>query len=522
MKLLFRLVKKHRIVFVLLFILFLGLLLRSWDYLRGDFNYFLDQSRDLLLVKQIVEDKHITLIGARAGLQGIFHGPLWLYLLVPTFIISKGDPYWTLVPIFTIFNTLLILGSFFVGKKLYGNKIGLVFAFFIAISSPIIQSSFTITNAHMVMLLFLFYLYYAIRYIRGYKRAIIWLIFFIGLAFQFESAFAVFLIPLTILVIIQSGKLPKVKFLGLGFVLFLITTANFVFFELRHQFLMSHSALRLLSGKIGVMRGYEMYGNIFFRIKDRLVEFINFFALPLYNTNLIFKLITYLLIIFGLILLKNKKEGKQKREIIFLFLIPIIYFTLYVFYPYPLWSQYLFGMMVLSCLFLSLIVNILIENESSILLVKAYLLLLVIFPLVSVLNQYFPLNKSYKHLSSYKSQKQVAEWIVKDNKTQTIGYFVYDPGLLTYNMDYLLPYVAKKNGKVASNDKKDIIYLILYSPPKWNIGAGDYWIEHTVRTKGKVLETKKFKDTDIIVKKVQTDKNEPTPDPNYFQNLIFR
>ena len=66
-------------------ILLLGFLLRSKPYLNGDFNYFLDQARDLLLTKQIVVDHNFTLIGARAGIGGIFHGPIWLYMIAPFF-----------------------------------------------------------------------------------------------------------------------------------------------------------------------------------------------------------------------------------------------------------------------------------------------------------------------------------------------------------------------------------------------------------------------------------------------------
>ncbi len=502
---------------LLIFILFLGLLLRSKDYLRGDFNYSLDQSRDLLLVKQIVESKHITLIGARAGLQGIFHGPLWLYILVPTYVISKGDPFWTLIPIFTLFNILLILGSFWVGKKLYGNIVALFFAFFVAVSKPIIQASFTITNAHMIMILFLIYLYYAIRYMRGYQSSAMALLFLTGLAFQFESAFAVFLILLTVLIFILTKKFLQIRYFLIGLGLFTISVFNFFLFEIRHQFLMTHSALQLISGKIGVMHGYEQYSNILFRLSDRLNHFINFFFVPLYNLNLIFKILTVVIFILFLLHINNKKlKQTDRKELIFLFSIPLIYFIIFILYPYPLWEQYLFGMFVLSCLIFAIVMNEVIGSKIG----KAYLILTLIFPLFFLVNYYFHFQNN--HLGSYLSQKQVADWVVNDSNNYKIGYFVYDSGLLTYNMDYLMFYTAKNKNKSAVNEKLSITYLIMYAAPSWNKGAHEYWKENVVKTKDKVIETKKFPDTDLIVEKIKTGKNEQPPDPNYFQNLIFR
>lgn len=506
-----KLLAKHKVYILFILILILGLLLRSREYFRGDFNYFLDQSRDLLLVRQIVESKHLALIGARSGLQGIFHGPLWLYFLVPFYLLAKGDPFWTLVPVFTLFNILLILAAFILGKKLFNNQIGLIFSLLIAISNPIIQSSFTITNAQMIMILFLFYLFFCLKYIRGDKKSVILLFFLTGLAFQFESAFAIFLIPLIIFTFIYFKKIPSLKYVLIGSALFFLTISNFLLFEARHQLLMTHSALRLFTGQIGVMRGYEQYSSLLFRVKDRLNLFINFFFFPLNNTNIIFKILTLGIVFYAAFL------SKKKKELVFLLIIPLFYFVVFIFYPYPLWDQYLFGMMILSCFILALCLSKINKNIT-----KVYLFLILIFPLLTLINQYFLRNKTNDRLGSYQSQKQVAEWVVKNNIDPKVNYFVYDSGLLTYNMDYLVPFIAKTNNKTAVSEKKDIIFLILYSPPKWNMGAQDYWIKNTIKTEGKVLETKRFKDTDIIVKKIKTEKNEPPPDQNYFQNLIFR
>src|SRR5947209_19258637 len=105
------------ILFTLL--LLFAFLLRSKMLLNGDFYYLLDQSRDMLLAQNIVIGHKLTLIGARTGLGGLFHGALWIYMIVPFFIIAKGNPFLTLMPLFEIVNIVIIMFVCFVGNQIY-------------------------------------------------------------------------------------------------------------------------------------------------------------------------------------------------------------------------------------------------------------------------------------------------------------------------------------------------------------------------------------------------------------------
>ncbi len=83
-----------KLKWVLLFlILFLAFLLGARIILSGDFFYLYDQARDYLLVKNVVVNHSLILIGNRSGLGGFFHGPIWIYLLVPVYILAKGSPF---------------------------------------------------------------------------------------------------------------------------------------------------------------------------------------------------------------------------------------------------------------------------------------------------------------------------------------------------------------------------------------------------------------------------------------------
>src|SRR5260221_8595897 len=206
----------------LLLLLVVAFFLRSKMILHGDFYYLVDQARDLLLTKNVVIDHKLILIGARAGLGGLFHGPLWIYMITPFFLLSKGNPFFSLVVLFELVSLGTIFAGLFVGFKLYGKWVGLLFALFLSISATLVETVPFTTNAHVLPLILLLYLYTIIRFIRGEDKYFIFSLFFVGLGFQFESAFAILLIPLTLVAIALRRKIPDFKNIILGIFAFVV------------------------------------------------------------------------------------------------------------------------------------------------------------------------------------------------------------------------------------------------------------------------------------------------------------
>ena len=509
------------------FIVSIGFLLRSKPYLQGNFNYFLDQSRDLLLTKQIVVDHRITLIGARAGIAGVFHGPLWLYMIAPFFYLAKGNPFYTLVPLFLIINLLPILLAYFAGTKLYDKSTGFIWSFCIAISSTLIEPSFITSNAQVMPILFLSYLALMLLYMRGKEISFVFVLLLIGLAFQFESAFAIFLIPLTIFGVLLFKKIPPLKSLLLGSLLMILSVSNFIIFELRHKFLMTHSAYKLFDGSIKPFSDYKQLANIGFRVYDRILGLINYFFTPLFQHNTIINLLVLFVLLSAIFLLlkKIKSNGiieKKDKEYIFILSIPFLYYLLYILYPFPLWGQYTLALSVSASLLLGLSIKRIHDKLNNKIFLCLLMLILALPSLSWIYVNYFGRLANKQEFKNYKEQMAVANYIFKDNPDKNkVGYFVYDSGSLTYNMDYLMWYLGKKYDKEAVNEKLPITYLILNSPPKWNSSDRNYWIENVIKTNGHVLTRKRFSN-EMIVEKRAIPKNEPPPDANYFQNRIFR
>jgi len=86
-------------LFLFLVILILGIVLRSQETISRNFVFLIDQGRDMMAVKSILYDHHLTLIGPYTSLQGVFQGPIWYYLLSVFTFLFGGDPWGSVGPL---------------------------------------------------------------------------------------------------------------------------------------------------------------------------------------------------------------------------------------------------------------------------------------------------------------------------------------------------------------------------------------------------------------------------------------
>jgi len=70
----------------------------------------------------MVTERKISLIGGRSSIPGVFHGPLYYWLVSPFFALSGGNP--AAVSIAWLLLYWLFLGSFYyVAKKTFKDKL---------------------------------------------------------------------------------------------------------------------------------------------------------------------------------------------------------------------------------------------------------------------------------------------------------------------------------------------------------------------------------------------------------------
>jgi len=208
-------VKKEKIFLTIIFVL--GLLLRllpgpdrwSWIY---------DQARDAYVIRSIISEKNLVLVGPQTDYPGLNHGPLSYYLLAPFYFLAHGDP--NLPGLFMIsLNLSSILPLYLLTKKLFNRQVAYLSIFLFAISYAQIEYARWIFNFSVAIPLLLWSYYFFI------KDKIFAASLFLGLAIQGEI-FLLYLLPLYL--ISKFRKLAQVL-LGVALGLSPLILAEFKF-----------------------------------------------------------------------------------------------------------------------------------------------------------------------------------------------------------------------------------------------------------------------------------------------------
>ena len=206
--------------------------------------YTFDQGRDFIAASNIILNHKIPFIGPTTGINGLFHGAWWYYLLSIPYLIFNGVPigyYW--FDFFIQFTCLIVLMLFL--KKEFGYLISLLFGLFIALAPYFTLMSLFAGNNSMVLpslLIFLICNYYLFKN----KQVSLLLLFITGLSLalvsEFELSFGIFLIPLYIGAIFLFPSLRKILLHKRGFLFLFGVVVGFlprILFELKNAFMQS-------------------------------------------------------------------------------------------------------------------------------------------------------------------------------------------------------------------------------------------------------------------------------------------
>ena len=485
--------------------------------LAGDFFYLFDQARDYLLTQSIVQTHSLALIGTHSGLGGFFHGPLWLYMLAPVYILGKGNPF-TFTYFYIGLQLVTVLAAYFVGSRLYGIRGGLLIAFLIALS-PVTWGPVANTigvNAEPLVFLGLFY--FLIKFLRGNFKSFIFAAFFAGLSLQFETALPLVLIPIMLIIFIwNKAALKNYKVILLSFFSFTLSISTFMLFDLRHKFLMTTAVLSAFSG--------GQKGKGYLELKNRILAHFNSlwgaYKSVLFNQEVLLVVVFAAIFAFGIFLFL-KSKSRYKKEFFFLLLFPVLVYVLFILYPYPIWPEYVLGLLVPVSIAFYLAISEIWKKTFGKVLVAMFFALTLFYVAFFLQSQYLAKYQIVDSSGSYKNQLAVVEWLFKDAGSGRNGYFVYTPEIYTHGMDYLISWYGKNYPSTIFENKKDsTTYLILYPHLANDEGAYDFWKKNTLKTKGKVILTKSFYGG-ITVQKLLITSPEPVVDSNYYQGLLFR
>ena len=97
---------------IILMLLSLGIIYRLFSTFGGNFLFIMDNGRDFVDVREMVELHKLRLTGPNAAIEGLYNGPLWYYLLSIPYLLTHGDPYGAIL----VEIILWAIGGFFLLK----------------------------------------------------------------------------------------------------------------------------------------------------------------------------------------------------------------------------------------------------------------------------------------------------------------------------------------------------------------------------------------------------------------------
>ena len=217
----------HRVL--VLSILLLAIFFRFYDYLDR-VVILADNSRDVQVAKYALDHYKIPQIGQFSSAGPFFYGPWYYWILMLFSVIPLGllSPWYMM----TFFSIVFILLIYRLGREVESKWVGIIAAFFAAVSPALISNSLATWNPAIIPLLSLLILLFMVRYFKDRRELDIFLFGFF-LALSITIHFQSILLTPTVLVLLLFTK-PRLKHVGIFFLSMLIPMLPLIYFDINH------------------------------------------------------------------------------------------------------------------------------------------------------------------------------------------------------------------------------------------------------------------------------------------------
>lgn len=436
---------KYLILFILVFLV--GAFLRFYQ-LPERFLYAHDHDLQAWIVKDILVNKHLRLIGQETSTKGLFIGPLFYYLPIPFYLLFKMDPIGT-----AFFSSLLglfgVFSFYFVFSKTHGKRAGVIAASLYAVSYYTVYNDREVVPT-MSVIFWTAWFYYGLHLLIWGKQKLGFLLTgaLAGLIWHLNFAL-ILLVPLVPLSFYFSKKKLDFKSLFLGIVAFSILAAPLFIFEFRHGFIQTKAIVWAFArDQKDIVSGVAKFERVVNLVAKDVTNFV-WGELPRLSHYLAPVLISLAFIYLW------KKKIVEKKTGILLVLWVVIYILFFSGYSKIVSEYYLNGSLFPWIFTLSLLLAHFSENKKT----RVFAFLILFLFLALNLNRFFgaTINRS-----GYVERKAVVSYIKEDAKRN--GYpciaisYITNPGL---NLGYRYLFWLEKM-HVNRPDSLSPVYTIVF------------------------------------------------------------
>jgi len=484
----------------LIIVLFaLGIALRAVEVVGGNYLFGFDQGRDYLAAYNIVENHKFTLIGSEigagsAGLNGIFHGPGYYYLISLMYLLFHGDPYGGLVLMFGFGAATLVI-TYVTTKKMFGDSTALLSLFLVGISPLIVSQSRFMWNHHpssffIVMALYLTYL------IPKKPRVYAPLAMFTsGFIYHFELAIAVPMVLALVIALPLIFSVKDVKTYVYSFLAVAFAFSPLLLFDSRHGWPAMHSLINYFSGSANTTREISLM-----RLSDHIVSYLNnaansFMFKTTYANDRIFMVLGAGLFVALIVLAVKTKNILLQKLFRFLLMLMLVSYGVLLFLNNCIWDYYLIHahfvyMYVCAYSFICLMTKWRksIWAKIGLVILAGYLLVMGGFSFDRIIKNIRYDFRDFGGVEKIKGKRQAIDYIYRDAAGKAFSEFTFMAPIYTYPYDYLFKTYGKNTyGYVPGNEKKGLVYLLI-EPDNSKPWTYKGWLE-TVIVGGDIIRT---------------------------------
>lgn len=235
---------KLLMVFSLLGILIVGGFFRFYK-IREYLTFLGDEGRDMLVVKRMIVDHKMTLLGPITSVGSMYMGPVYYYMMAPFLWLWHLDPVGPSVMV-AILSLATIVLIFLTGRQFLNTRTGLIAAILYAFSPLTILYGRSSWNPNVVPFFSTLLVWSLLKVIVKDKKK--WLMvagFSMGILLQLHYVTFMFLLIIPFMFFYFKPKVG-VRWIIASIVALIIAYSPFLLFEVRHGFVNTQSVIKFV------------------------------------------------------------------------------------------------------------------------------------------------------------------------------------------------------------------------------------------------------------------------------------
>lgn len=435
---------------------------------NGGFLFNIDNARDMIDVREMVELHKWRLIGPTSGIEGVFDGPGWYYLLAVPYVLTGGNPYGSIV----MEIILWAIGAFFLiqlTKKWGVLAILLVMSLWIS-SNYIVLTNLYAFNPNPVLLLMPLFIFLGAQFLQtGRLKFSIGTFLLGGFLFNCEMAYGFFIPFVLVVSTLLSGKkqLFKQRAFWLGGLAFLLTMLPQAVFEMKHGFFMTHSLLNYLheSSQASYLSGLVIR---FHRVIENYKGVLSGTLMNLGDIVNLFIFIVVVTVIWGI---KSQKSGTDFAVMLggVLCLIPLLG---HIFIPMNVMPWHLGGTMA-TLIFLTGFAFYQLTKWGRVIRIFAIVaaVSLIVYAGFNLHLAENLANKTSNDPAQFANEVKAVEYVYNQAQGQGFKLYTYLPSVIDYPYQYITWWLSKTKYHYLPQDYAYLPNKPLYIPGKEALDA---------------------------------------------------